>query len=495
MLAGDGELAVDFIQSFCRVTKDSIAAHTGELLVLRDWQQELLLHLLARRTDGRLKHKEALILMPRKSGKSALLSSLTLYLTYCGPNGGETYAVASSKDQARIVFNDAKKMIQMDPELSQGVKLYRDAIEVIDSGSVMRVLAAEAPQLEGLNPTAICYDELHTAPNRELWDVLALAKASRFDAIQIAISTAGVKTDSSGKDSLCFSMYNYGKSVAQGHTDDKDFFMAAWEPKDQNADHTNEDVWAQANPGLNDISSLDDFRSSVKRTPAAEFKTKRLNLWVNTMNAWIEPKTWDECASDFVIPNGADVVLGFDGSYSGDASALVVVSIADKDDLNSKPHIECIKVWEKPMDANDDWRVPVEDVEAQIIAAAKKYSVKEIVCDPYRYGRTYQVLESEHRLPMVEFPQSPARMIPATTTFFEAVTQNLLTQSGNKDLARHVSNAVLKVDARGSRLSKESKNSNRKIDLAVAAVMAHSRASFLGNTTTPTVQFFDFNDI
>ena len=119
---GDGPLAIDFIESFCRVTKASVAAPAGELLVLRPWQRQLVSEVLARRADGRRRHRQALVGVPRKSGKSALLSSSTLYLTFVGPRGGETYAVASSKDQARIVFNDAKRMIQLDPELSEGVK-------------------------------------------------------------------------------------------------------------------------------------------------------------------------------------------------------------------------------------------------------------------------------------------------------------------------------------------------------------------------------------
>lgn len=492
---GDGDMAIDFIQSFCRVTKDSIAANTGELLVMREWQKLLLRNLLARREDGRLLHKEGLILMPRKSGKSAILSALTLYLTFCGPDGGETYAVASSKDQARIVFNDAKKMIQMDPELSESVKLYRDAIEVMDSGSVMRVLAAEAPQLEGLSPTAVCYDELHTAPNRELWDVLALAKASRVDSLQIAISTAGVRTDSTGRDSLCYGMYNYGKSVAAGLIEDPSFFMAAWEPKDPNADHLDPAVWEEANPGYGDISDPEDFASSAKRTPAPEFKTKRLNLWVNTNNAWIDAKTWDANANGLPIPDGANVVLGFDGSYSGDATAIVAVSIPAAGDADAHPHVDKVAVWEKPQDALDDWVVPIADVEDALRQACKRWNVKEIVCDPYRYARTMQELESEG-LPIVEFPQSPARMVPATTTFYEAVTQNLLTHSGDADLARHISNAVLRVDARGSRIGKENRNSERKIDLAVAAIMAHARASFHTNApVAPVPQFYDFDEL
>ena len=96
------------------------------------------------------------------------------------------------------------------------------------------------------------------------------------------------------------------------------------------------------------------------------------------------------------------------------------------------------------------------------------------------------MLERE-RLPIVEYPQNAARMVPATQRMFEAVVNRALTHSGNVDLARHVGNAVIKTDSRGSHLTKEHKSSPRKIDLAVAAVMAVDRASTLASITGPRV--------
>lgn len=475
---GDGEQAIDFIESMCRVTKDSIAAPTGELLVLRDWQKQIVKRLLARRPDGRLKHRQALILMPRKSGKSALLSSLTLYLTFCGPMGGESYAVASSKEQARIVFGDAKRMIEMDPELSAHVRLYRDAIEVPDLGAVMRVLAAEAPQLEGLSPTAVCYDEVHTAPDRSLWDVLALATASRSDPLMVGISTAGVKTDASGRDSLCYSMYQYGKQVALGEIEDESFFFAGWEPHNDKIDYRDPRVWAESNPGFGDISDPEDFAAAILRTPEAEFKTKRLNVWTSSSETWLPQGAFEACADDRKIPQGADVVLAFDGSFNGDCTAIVAVEVSDK------PHVEVVECWEKPADSLADWQVPILDVEEKIREACKYWQVREIACDPYRWARTFQILEDEN-LPVVLFPQSASRMTPATNRFFEAVSNKQISQDGDPRLARHMNNATLKIDARGSRLAKENRESRRKIDLAVASVMGLERAAWWNSRPDP----------
>jgi phage terminase large subunit-like protein len=169
------------------------------------------------------------------------------------------------------------------------------------------------------------------------------------------------------------------------------------------------------------------------------------------------------------------VVLGFDGSYRGDTTALVAVEVSDK------PHVVVAGLWEKPETAAQDWAVPVLEVEQSIRNACQRWNVIEIACDPYRWARSYQILEAEG-LPVVEFPQSPARMVPATQRFHEAVTNLAITHDGDPRLARHIANCVLKVDQRGSRLSKESKGSARRIDLAVAAVMAADRAAYWAGT-------------
>jgi hypothetical protein len=126
-----------------------------------------------------------------------------------------------------------------------------------------------------------------------------------------------------------------------------------------------------------------------------------------------------------------------------------------------------VALWES---TGEDYRVPVADVEEEVRRACRRWQVREIVCDPFRWTRTMQALEAEG-LPVVEFPQSPARMTPATTRLYEAIVNNAVTHSGDGRLARHVGNCVLRVDSRGSRLAKEHKHSTRRIDLAVAAVI------------------------
>jgi phage terminase large subunit-like protein len=190
---------------------------------------------------------------------------------------------------------------------------------------------------------------------------------------------------------------------------------------------------------------------------------------------WLPPGAWEACEAPVGVADGAEVVLGFDGSFNGDCTALVAVTVEDT------PHVEVVAAWERAAGTLDDWQVPIVEVEDTIRAACGRWQVREIVCDPFRWARSFQVLEGEG-LPVEAFPQSPARMTPATTQFYEAVVNGTLTHSGDARLARHVGNCVVRVDSRGTRLSKQHKHSTRRIDLAVASVMAFARASELAGT-------------
>jgi phage terminase large subunit-like protein len=465
---GDGAHVADFIETLCTVTRDTYSGGAGSPLTLRPWQKKLLGHVFARRKDGRRRHRVALVGEPRKNGKSGLAAGVAIEGLFEG-RGAEVYSCAGDRDQARIVFADARRMVEASRDLSDACKVYRDAIEVVELGSVYKALSAEAYTKEGLSPTRVIFDELHVQPDDGLFNVMALAAGARVDPLLFAITTAGVKTDSSGRDSVCYRLFQYGQRIAAGEVDDDAFFLAWWGARDD-ADHRDPKVWAAANPAYGDLIDPEDFTAAVKRTPEAEFRTKRLNQWVNTAQAWLPAGAWDACADSSVsIPDGSEVCLGFDGSFNNDSTALVVVSCTET------PHVDVVECWERPQEAENDWAVPILDVEAAIRAACRRWQVREIVCDPFRWARTYQVLEGEG-LPVVEFPQSPSRMTPATARFYEAVLNSGLTHSGDPRLARHLTNAVLKTDSRGTRLAKETRNSPRKIDLAVAAVMALERA-------------------
>jgi phage terminase large subunit-like protein len=471
---GDGDLAIEFAEAFGTIGKDGIAGKTGEALRLRDWQKELVKRIFARDQDGGLTARVALVGTPRKSGKSALASTLALYsLIAEGIQGGEVVVAAAEKEQARIIFGEAKRMVEAS-ELSEMCTLYRDAIYVPSTNSVMKVLSAEAYSKEGLNISRGIVDEIHAHKNRELWDVLSLSMGNRGKMSQLlAVTTAGQKTDMTGQDSIAYSLYQYGKRVSTGEVKDRSFFMAWWEA-DPEADHRLESTWQTANPGFDDLVAKDDFASAVLRTPEPEFRTKRLNQWVSSMNAWLPTGKWEQLDSDLKLDPDQPVIVGFDGSFNGDCTVLAYVTVPTDDQV---PHVGLIRVWEKQPEDTDDWRVSTSEVEDEIIQFCQKYNVKEIACDPFRWQRTMEAMQ-DRGLPIVEYPSSsPSRMVQASSKFYTAVTEGNLTHDGNPTLARHLTNAVIKIDRLGPRIVKEHRGSPRKIDAAVAAVMAFDRAT------------------
>lgn len=468
------EPVADFVEAYGVITKDSVAGRAGSKLELRPWQKTLIEHLFAWDDDG-LRHRVSLVGMPRKSGKSALGSIIGLYSLILGPKGAEVYSVAAEKEQARIVFADARRQVEASPELTALTKLYRDAIEFPSFGSVYRVLSSENLTKEGLSPTAVIFDELHAQGDRELFDVFSLAMGARGKlATMIAITTAGVRTDRTGKDSIAYNLYQYGQKIARGEVVDPTFFMAWWEAP-EGSDHRDPATWRAANPGFGDLNSEADFESAIRRTPEAEFRIKRCNQWVSTTETWLPAGAWDGCAGDFEVSPDDDIVLGFDGSYNGDASVIAGAVIPKTGEEPVKVFL--VRAWEKDLEHDpDDWRVNIEEVEQTVIDFCQKHpNVKEIACDPFRWQRSMEVLENLG-LPIVAFPQSPQRMIKACATFYDAVTGGKLIHDGDPLMARHIANTAIKLTPAGPHIKKENPNSPKKIDATVAAVLATERA-------------------
>jgi phage terminase large subunit-like protein len=139
---------------------------------------------------------------------------------------------------------------------------------------------------------------------------------------------------------------------------------------------------------------------------------------------------------------------------------------------------------------DDNWRVDIGEVENTIIDfCANHPNVREIACDPFRWQRSMQVLE-DRGLPVVEWPSTSARrMVTACAIFYDGVVEKRFAHDGNPVLARHLENAVTKIDNLGPRIVKEKRNSPRKIDAAVAAILAVDRA-VAGRMDTVVPQFF-----
>lgn len=447
----------------------------GKPMRLRPWQVELVGSVL----DADPMPVQAGWMMPRGSAKSTLVAALGLYDLLLGEVGASIVVVAVNETQARIVFNVAARMVSLNEDLEARVQVYKDRLEVPVRGSSFQVLPASPKALEGLDFTLAIADETGEI-SRDVWEVVALAQGKRERSTMIGIGTPGRDPH----ESVLTMLRDYSKKYPEDTTSVwREFSAAGFEHHPVDCDHCLE----LANPALDDFLN----RATVKallppKTREATYRRARLCQFVTeTTGAFLPAGKWEELNTGEEIGKGEKVVIALDGSFNGDATALLLARV------DMQPHFEVLGLWD-PADHEEGYRVPIEEVEAAVIAATKYYDVLEITADPFRWARSLQVLEKQG-VPVSEFPWSQARITPATTDFYHACLNNQVTHSGDPRLAEHIGNAVVSESERGVRLDKTRKNSTRKIDLAACAVMAHSRAQWRARKKTKTKKARSFS--
>lgn len=446
-----------FVQEFITVPKGTGASKP---LKLRDWQIDLVGSVL----DAEVQPRTAGWMLPRGQGKSTLLAALGLYELMLGQDGASVVVAAVDERQAKIIFRSAVRMVELNEELLSRVVIYQDALRVPARGSEFVVMPATPASLEGLDPSLALIDEIGVV-RRDVWEVIALAQGKRERSTMIGIGTPGPDLH----DNVLGDLRAYGRA----HPEDtsfvwREYSAAGFEDHPVDCEH----CWTLANPALDDFLHRDAIQALLPpKTREATFRRARLCQFVSESSGGFLPeRVWDSLNSGEEIPAGSEVVIALDGSFNSDATALVISTIS------LTPHMDKLAMWEPPV-GDSDYRVPVEDVEDAIRAACRRWKVKEIVADPFRWTRTLQVLAKDG-LPIVEFPWSNTRITPATTDFYNACINGAVTHSGDADFARHIGNAVVNESERGVRLDKSKRGSTRHIDLAAAAVMAHSRSTW-----------------
>ena len=467
-LLTEGPIVQEFIESNCKPSKGA-----DVYLRLRPWQRELIDDLFVLDPETRLRrYRTALIGTPRKNGKSTLGAALALYgLLVDNQPGAEVYSVAGDRMQADIVFREAKAMIEAEPMLASECRVYRYHIEVPSRGAVYRVLSADAPRAQGLNPSFVIFDEVHVQPNEDLWAAMTLGTGFREQPLIIGITTAGFN-----KATLCGRLYDHGKRILSGEIEDPYFFFRWWEPADPYADWTDPAVWAEANPAYGDFLQAESFKSAIgdprqPTTPENEFRRFRLNQWTTTYEAWLPHGAWGGRANPARLKElkpKTRIMLFFDGAWTGDSVALVGCTIPETED--ELPYIFKLGHWEpsggQPIDA--------DLVDARMLEVYADFDVVSHGVDPYLWKQ--QIIGWKRRgWPIVEWsPNDTRRMATACGEFYRAVVEGKLEHDGDPALARHIANAVVKDDRWGRRIVKA--DSKARIDLAVGAVGSHDMA-------------------
>jgi phage terminase large subunit-like protein len=459
---------------------------------LRPWQARIIRQLFTQRKDGLRQYRTALLMLPRKNGKTELAAALAIYfLLFDHEIGGETYSAAADKDQAALVFHVAAQMIRNDPELDAACEIVDSQKRIVHpaSGSFYRAISAEAYSKHGFNASVVIYDELHAAPNRELWDVLATSQGARAQPLMMAITTAGYD-----RHSILWELYQHAKKVEERPALDPTFLPILYEaPID--ADWTDEKVWKQANPALGDFRSLDEMRVMCARAqeiPAQEntFRRLYLNQWTEQSARWIALAAWDACqdaAFDRAALRGRPCYVGMDLSSTTDITALVAV-FPDDDGFAVLPtfFVPAERIRQRSQRDRvpyDQWAreglleatpgnvVDYEAVRQTLRAWAEEFDVKEIAFDPWNATDLTTRLQAQDGFNCVPMRQGFASLSAPTKALEKAVLSKRLRHDGHPVLRWNVSNVAIEQDAAGNlKLSK--KLSSERIDGAAALVMA-----------------------
>lgn len=301
----------------------------GKLFVLSPWQAFIVGSVCGwLRADGTRRFRTAYNKVPRKNGKSMLAAGLALLFTFFDNEAGaEGYCAATKRDQAKIVWGEAKKMVQRTPALKKRIGVFAANLHQESSTSKLEPLGADEDTLDGLNVHIAVIDELHKHKTSGVVDVLETAMGARRQPLLFEITTAGAFDE----ESICWKHEEYSIKVLEGTIEDDSWFtfITGIDPDD---DWRDERTWWKANPNLGvsvKIEKLRELCAKAQAMPAAQaaFKQKHLNVWTQAATVWIPVEVWDECKGELAqdVAGVAAIAAGVDLSSKLDLTALVVV--------------------------------------------------------------------------------------------------------------------------------------------------------------------------
>lgn len=486
--------AVTFIENLCH-TKGKWA---GTPFWLLPWQEQLIRDIFGIvKPDGNRQFRTAFVEICKKVGKSELAAAVALYLLYADNEpSAEVYGAAADRQQASIVFDVAKQMVEMSPALMKRSKLMGATKRIVNysNAGYYQVLSAEVGGKHGFSVSGLVFDEIHTQPNRQLYDVLTKGSSdARQNPLHFIITTAG-----NDRHSIAYELHTKAVDILEGRRVDPTFYPVVYGLKDDE-DWEDEENWYKVNPSLGytvDIERLRDAYREAKQNPADEvtFKWLRCNIWVSSTVAWIPDAIYMRGNESIEAASleGRDCYAGLDLSSTGDITALVLIfpprdenekyvllpyfwipeeTIPRRVKANSVPY----DIWEKQgyIMSTEGNVIHYDFIEKFIMYLSEKYHILEIAVDRWNATQMIQNLEGEG-FTIVPFGQGFSSMSAPTKEFYRLLMEGRIIHGGNPVLRWMAGNVVIDTDPAGNIKVTKAK-SKEKIDGIVAAIMALDR--------------------
>lgn len=489
------DFAVSFIECLCH-TKGTWAGKPFELI---DWQEKIIRDIFGTlKSNGYRQFNTAYIEIPKKQGKSELAAAVSLLLCCAdGEERAEVYGCAADRQQAAIVFDVAADMVRMNPALKKRVKILASQKRIIyqPTNSFYQVLSADAYSKHGFNVSGVIFDELHTQPNRKLYDVMTKGSGdARTQPLYFLITTAGTDTNS-----ICYEVHQKALDIMNGRKHDPTFYPVIYGSKESD-DWTDPSIWKKANPSLGITVSIDKVKAafnSAKENPAEEntFRQLRLNQWVKQSVRWMPMDKWDACAFpvDEQALKGRICYGGLDLSSSTDITAFVLVFPPEDESegFTILPHFWIPEgnvelrvrrdhvpydIWKKQgyLETTEGNVIHYGYIEQFIDDLGKKYNIREIAFD--RWGAVQMVQNLEGLgFTVVPFGQGFKDMSPTTKELMKLTLEKKIAHGGHPVLRWMMDNIFIRTDPAGN-IKPDKAKSTEKIDGVVATIMALDRA-------------------
>ncbi|ORA20041.1 terminase large subunit domain-containing protein [Mycobacterium arosiense] len=460
-----GKESERFAQFCKRFLKVPDGHHKGKPVDLRDWQIELVASVM----DAKPRPRLAGWMIGRGNGKSSLLACWAVYELFTGGSRGHVIICARNQKQASILFGIARALVKGSPELASRCQVLEEEIRIPHLESKFECLPSEAESLEGLNFSLCIVDELQYTPKATV-AALDLAQGKRPESTLVGIGTPPAEKENS----VLVEWRSLHRELGDDFLVWREFSADEFQHHDLLCEH----CIRLANPAYGDFLAMDVFARDARMVPEPAYRRSRLCQFVESNESpLVGADVWDGLATPNPIPDGAEVVVGFDGSVGGqnaDSTALVVGTVSPE------PRFELFRLWEN--DGTPDFRIDVASVEDAIRAACHKYRVREVIADPFRWNASLQKLEGE-KIPIVKFLWSSPKMVSqAVNDFRTAAINGNFTHSGDKRLREHVLATKMVETNYGITIDKTSrKTSAKKIDACAALIQAHTRCLFYAN--------------
>lgn len=502
--------AADYAMDFIRCLSHTKGTWAGKPFELIQWQEQIIRDVFGiLKPNGYRQFNTAYIEIPKKMGKSELAAAVALLLT-CGDGEerAEVYGCAADRGQASIVFEVAADMIRMCPALNKRCKILSATKRIIylPTNSIYQVLSAEAYSKHGFNIHGVVFDELHTQPNRKLFDVMTKGSGdARMQPLYFLITTAGTDTKS-----ICYETHQKAKDILEGRKIDPTFYPVIYGADDDD-DWTDPKVWKKANPSLGITVGIDKVRAaceSAKQNPAEEnaFRQLRLNQWVKQSVRWMQMEKWDACKGviNENLLAGRVCYGGLDLSSTTDLTSfcLVFPPVTEGGSYNILPYFwvpeETLELrirrdhvpydlWEKQgfIQTTEGNVIHYEYIEKFIENLGERFNIREIAYDRWGATQISQDLESAG-FSVVPMGQGFASMSPPTKELMNLTLQKRIIHNGHPVLRWNMDNICIRTDPAGN-IKADKAKSTEKIDGAIATIMALDRAIRCGNNNQESV--------